>query len=111
MGSDIINNNDVNIMIQINSSYLLWIMIFFMGFSEILYYCIKTEIINNYKNENYSSSVFINILDITRRVVTLIVGIILFNDVYNTSYFVCFSFICCGCVFIQFSNIIEKYIC
>lgn len=103
-------NNDVNINIQNNSSYLLWIMIFFMGFSELFYYFIKTLIINTEpKTENYSSSVFINILDITRRVITLIIGIILFKDVYDISYFICFSFICVGCIFIQFSNEIEKY--
>ncbi len=81
-----------------------------MGFSELFYYYIKTLVINTEKNnENLSGSVFINILDIARRVITLIIGIIIFKDVYEVSYFVCFSFICIGCIFIQFSNEIEKY--
>jgi hypothetical protein len=107
---NIINNDVINNIRTNSQEQAFWLMIFFMGFSELFYYYIKTLIINTGENnENFSGSVYINVLDVTRRVITLIVGIIIFKDVYEISYFVCFSFICIGCIFIQFSNQIEKY--
>lgn len=98
--------SDLNITIRIKSDIILWLMISFMSFSEFFYYFIKTKILNNIveNKSELSNSDFLNIIDTSRRVVTLILGIVIFNDKYESYYYICFFFICIGCIFIQFSN-------
>lgn len=91
--------------IKINSSFLLWFMMIFMGFSEMMYYLLKYQITVQV-NEG---SIFTNILDISRRVVTLILGLAVFGEKYEISYYICFSSICIGCIFIQFNKQIYLY--
>lgn len=98
-------DDSINLLIYKNSSLLFWTMTCFMGGSEIIYYYLKIKIIN----KTNDGSIFMNFLDILRRVITLIIGIILFNDTYSIYYFICFFFICIGCIIIQFNKEILLY--
>ena len=97
-------NNSVNEIIEKNMNYFFFFLIFFISFSEVFYYWTKYLIIKITEN----GSVFTNILDVIRRVITLILGIILFKDVYPPYLLICFGFILIGCIFINFSGKINE---
>jgi len=98
-------NNSVNQELKINSSWIFWILVIFLSFSEIFYYWTKYLIIKITEN----GSVFTNILDIIRRAITLVLGIIIFKDQYPSYLFVCFGLILIGCSFINFSDKISEF--
>jgi hypothetical protein len=78
------------------------ILILFIGISEYIYYYIK-ELITKHIN---NSSIHIGILDITRRVITIII----FNENYETYIYICYSFIILGCILFTFNNLINNFI-
>lgn len=89
-----------------NSNYLIWGLMLFISFSEVFYYWTKYLIIKVTEN----GSVFTNILDVVRRAITLILGVIIFKDVYPPYLFICFGFILIGCILINFSEKINEII-
>jgi drug/metabolite transporter (DMT)-like permease len=89
-----------------NSSNLIWVLMIFISFSEVFYYWTKYLIIKITDN----GSVFTNILDIIRRAITLIIGIIIFKDTYQPYLFICFGFILLGCILINFSDKINEIV-
>lgn len=93
-------NNSVYNELSSNSSIIFWALVIFVSFSEVFYYWTKYLIIKITEN----GSVFTNILDVLRRVITLLLGIIIFKDYYPSYLFICFGFILIGCIFINFSE-------
>jgi uncharacterized membrane protein len=83
-----------------NSNVLFWVLILFISSSEILYFVSKFYLIKITKN----GSVYTNILDIVRRIITLVIGIFIFKDNYPNYLFICFGFLIVGCIFINFND-------
>ena len=87
-----------------NVNIVLYLLIFFLGSSEYIYYYLKTEIIKSTEN----GSVYVNILDIIRRVITFIISIYTFNEIYENYIYVCYSLLVFGCIIYNFSNYFTK---
>jgi len=83
---------------------MFWPIVLFISFSEISYYVLKFILIKITEN----GSVYTNILDIIRRIITLIIGIFIFKDTYYNYIFICFGFLVIGCIFINSSDIINR---
>jgi drug/metabolite transporter (DMT)-like permease len=103
---DLVNNNINKHIYANNTKPMFWLLILFLSASEIIYFVTKFYLIKITNN----GSVYTNILDIVRRVITLIIGIFLFKDKYPTYIFICFGFLIIGCIFINFSDGINKLI-
>lgn len=85
---------------------LIWTMILFIGASEYIYYYLKQRITNQIEN----GSIYISILDIIRRVFTLILGLILFKEKYEDYLYWCFALMILGCILFHFNKKIKEYI-
>lgn len=72
----------------------VWIIIILCIIFELGYYKLKIKIIKNI----IDGSIFINFLDIIRRIFMLIIGLIIFKDkeTYNISIYISFAFITIG---------------
>ncbi len=77
-----------------NYNIYIWIIIILCIIIELSYYKLKIEIIKNI----IDGSIFINFLDIIRRIFILIIGLIIFKDKenYNISIYISFSIITIG---------------
>lgn len=80
--------------------YILVILILFIGSSEYFYYYVKSEIIKNSNN----GSVYTNILDIIRRIITFGLSIIIFKESYQNYMYIGYSFLMIGCILYNFSD-------
>ena len=99
-------NNSVNLEIIKNTSFLFWALTIFVSFSELLFYYTKYLVIK--LNEN--GSIYTNILDIFRRIITLIIGILIFKDNYPNYLYGCLSVILLGSSLINFNETIYNFI-
>ena len=101
---NIISSKVNQIIYKNNINKMFWPIVLFISFSEISYYCLKFILIKITEN----GSVYTNILDIIRRIITLIIGIFIFKDTYKYYIFICFGFLVIGCIFINSSDIINR---
>ncbi len=99
-------NNSVNLEIIKNTSFLFWALTIFVSFSELLFYYTKYLVIK--LNEN--GSIYTNILDIFRRIITLVIGILIFKDNYPNYLYGCLSIILLGSSLINFNETIYNFI-
>jgi hypothetical protein len=86
--------NNIFILVEGKKDYKLIGCIIFMGSSEYIYYYIKLQIILVFED----GSIFINVLDIIRRILTLIISIIIFRETYFDYIYYCYSIIVVGCI-------------
>jgi magnesium-transporting ATPase (P-type) len=94
-------SNNINEKIYSNhNNVIFWLIVLFISSSEIIYFISKFYLIKITTN----GSVHTNILDIVRRIITLIIGIFIFKDKYPTYLFICFGFLIVGCIFINFNK-------
>lgn len=75
-----------------------WFIMSSIAFSEYSYYFIKKELMDLCEN----GAIYVTILDIIRRIVTVILGILLFSDLIENSAYYCFSTMILGCVIYYF---------
>jgi len=98
-------SNNINEKIYSNhNNVIFWLIVLFISSSEIIYFISKFYLIKITTN----GSVHTNILDIVRRIITLIIGIFIFKDKYPTYLFICFGFLIVGCIFINFNKKINS---
>jgi len=97
-------SNSVYLDIHHKLNLVLILLLIFVGSSEYIYYYLKTELIKSTEN----GSVYINILDIIRRVITFIISIYIFNDKYEIYLYICYSILLLGCIIYNFSKYCEK---
>jgi drug/metabolite transporter (DMT)-like permease len=83
-----------------NTNYLAYVIIIslIISITENFYYYLKTKIIGYYENRE-SGSMIINILDIIRRIIMLIVSIFIFKEIYISYIFLSFSLMIVGILF------------
>ena len=99
-------NNSVSNELEKNTSFIFWGLTIFVSFSELLFYYTKYLVIK--LNEN--GSVYTNILDIFRRIITLVIGILIFKDNYPNYLYGCLSIILLGTSLINFNESIYNFI-
>jgi hypothetical protein len=87
-----------------NPSYGLILLTIFVGASECIYYYLKNRIIQSLEN----GSIYINILDIIRRVVTLMLGILLFSETNPSYLYYFYGVMLLGCLLFYFNEQIKK---
>jgi drug/metabolite transporter (DMT)-like permease len=90
--------NDIFILLIGKKDYKLILYVIFMGASEYIYYYLKLQIINIFDD----GSIFTNILDIIRRIITLIISIIIFKETYTDYIYYCYFIIILGCILFYF---------
>lgn len=76
------------------------LLIFFMiilSISENAFYFNKVLLISNFFDKE-SGSLFTGILDIIRRIITFVISIIIFNEVYNKYIYISYGIMLCGCI-------------
>ena len=94
-------SNNIFLLLEGKKDYKLIGCIIFMGSSEYIYYYLKIQIINIFDD----GSIFTNVLDIIRRIITLIISIIIFKETYFDYIYYCYSIIVCGCILFYFKPI------
>lgn len=94
-------SNNIFTLLEGKKDYKLIGCIIFMGSSEYIYYYLKLQIINIFDD----GSIFINVLDIIRRIITLIISVIIFKETYFDYIYYCYSIIVVGCVLFYFKPI------
>ena len=77
----------------------------FVGFSEYMYYYLKSEIIKNMEN----GSVYTNVLDIIRRVIIFGLSIMIFKETYQSYMYVCYSILMLGCILYNFAKYLNQF--
>jgi hypothetical protein len=90
--------NNIFLLLEGKKDYKLIGCIIFMGSSEYIYYYMKLQIISIFED----GSIFINVLDIIRRIITLIISIIIFKETYFDYIYYCYSIIVVGCILFYF---------
>lgn len=88
------------------TSITLFALIFFVGSSDVNYYYLKNKIIQKVEN----GSIYTNILDIIRRVITLILGIWIFNETNPAYLYYLYAVMLLGCILFYFNKEIEQRI-
>jgi len=91
-------SNNIFLLLEGKKDYKLIGCIIFMASSEYIYYYMKLQIINIFED----GSIFTNVLDIIRRVITLILSILIFKETYSDYIYYCYSIIVCGCILYHF---------
>ena len=86
--------NNIFTLLEGKKDYKLIGCVIFMGSSEYIYYYLKLQIISIFED----GSIFINVLDIIRRIITLIISIIIFKETYFDYIYYCYSIIVIGCI-------------
>lgn len=86
--------NNIFLLLEGKKDYRLIGCIIFMAGSEYIYYYMKLQIINIFED----GSIFTNILDIIRRILTLIISIIVFKETYFDYIYYCYTIIVAGCI-------------
>lgn len=89
-----------------NPSILLFLLIIFLGSSEYVYYFLKNRIIQTVEN----GSIYTNILDMIRRVATLLLGILIFNEKSPSYLYYFYGIMLFGCVLFYFNKEIKQRI-
>jgi hypothetical protein len=84
---------------------IVWLMIGFMGGSEYIHYNLKQQIVGI---EN--GSVHIGILDIVRRIITLIISVLIFKETYAGTIYWCYSIMILGCILFNFNTMVDRMI-
>jgi len=87
------------------TNHIVWLMIGFIGGSEYIYYILKQQIVCI---EN--GSVHIGILDIVRRIITLIISVLIFKETYVVTIYWCYSMMILGCILFNFNTMIDRMI-
>jgi uncharacterized membrane protein len=89
-----------------NPSISLIVLIIGCGSSEFNFYYLKNKIIQTVDN----GSIYTNILDIIRRVITLFLGIWIFNETNPAYLYYLYGVMLLGCVLFYFNKEIEQRI-
>jgi hypothetical protein len=87
-------------------SIKLILLIIGCGSSEFSFYYLKNKIIQTVEN----GSIYTNILDIIRRVITLILGILIFNETNPAYLYYLYAVMLLGCVLFYFNKEIKQRI-
>lgn len=77
-----------------------WFIMSGIAGSEYSYYFLKKQLIDLSEH----GSIYVTILDIIRRIITVILGILLFQDSIQHSAYYCFSAMIIGCIIYYFHN-------
>lgn len=96
-----VNDNNLILDLTNNLSLEFGILIIYIGISEYLYFFCRTIIISRLKN----GSIFINILDIIRRIITFILSIFIFDTIYPIYMYVCYTILMMCCIIILISKL------
>ena len=88
------------------ASAKLILLIIGCGSSEFSFYYLKNKIIQTVEN----GSIYTNILDIIRRVITLVLGILIFNETNPAYLYYLYVVMLLGCVLFYFNKEIEQRI-
>jgi len=84
----------------------LYSLILFVGITEYIFYFLKNEIIKNVNN----GSVFINILDIIRRVFIFGFSYFIFNEIYQSYMYIFYLLLLFGCIIYNFAFYIHNFL-
>jgi len=82
---------------------LFLLIVFVMG-SESMFYMLKKRLVEQIEN----GSIYTNFLDIVRRILTLVIGIILFNESNPNYLYIFYTVMMIGCVLFYFHKEIKE---
>lgn len=82
----------------------LFVLMIFIGASEYIYYFLKNRIIQTVEN----GSIYTNILDMIRRLITMILGIYIFDESNPNYVYYCYSVMLVGCFLFYFNEQIKQ---
>ncbi len=80
-----------------------WIIMCSISASEYSYYFIKKELVDRIEH----GSIYVTMLDIIRRLLTVVLGTLIFQDSVELYVYYCFTAMMIGCIIYYFHNKIE----